>query len=67
MISINNNDIEIVKSRLKILKVQYNELISYDKGFKSKDEVEKYYTELGSLSSKIEALNNILIDNQERK
>jgi len=51
------NNIDILKSDLLIVKQQYEELISYDKGFKDKQELQEYYTKLGELSITIKQLN----------
>jgi hypothetical protein len=51
------NNIDILKSDLLIVKQQYEELISYDKGFKDKQELQEYYTKLGELSIAIKQLN----------
>ena len=51
------NNIDILKSDLLIVKQQYEELISYDKGFKDKQELQNYYEKLGKLSNSIEQLN----------
>jgi len=53
----NENNIDILKSDLLIVKQQYEELISYDKGFKDKQELQEYYTKLGELSITIKQLN----------
>lgn len=52
------NNIDLLESDLLIVRQQYKELISYDKGFKNQQEVEQYYIELDRLSNTIEKLTN---------
>ena len=51
------NNIDLLESDLLIVRQQYKELISYDKGFNNQQEVEQYYIELDILSNTIEKIN----------